>query len=613
MRKLLSAPLSALILVGVVALVYGQSVGFGFVWDDSALVLRDPLIRSWRLIPEGWQQFLFVDARGSTFFRPVQRLTFTADYALFELAPWGYHLTSIALHAAAALALRWLAAGIWARQFGAVGAVIAPFAVALAWAVHPLFTAAVSYVAGRADPLAACFAFCAMRLALDAATSALRPFFLRSVAAALHCFFAACSKEVGLISFLLCTVALFCFRAGARRLLVWGALTAVAVGGYAWLRFSIDPITAPERPPTPFSQRAANVAEAAVEYARLSLLPTDLLMERGMPAAPAVDKAEAAAVKASTSTLAVGGLLILAVGIACFQARGEPALSCAWLAFVVAYLPTSNVFSLNAVVADHWMYQPLAFLLLAAGLTVCKWASSWSPPLRRIALVGFALWVAGLALRTWVRVADWRDQRTFLERTMASGGQTARMWVNLGGLDAKTNPERAEADFERALAISPGEPHAMLGLANLALGSGDHARARDWIARLDGNRVFATARWQTLAVIARREGSGNGLAELARARAIDPADWPLLRLECNYLASEGNRPEALRRLEAFCDRFDFRSEAWLMLARMARESGDNVLAQLAFDRALACDVHLESRLRNAAHALPLVPEEGAAP
>src|SRR5882757_2005489 len=76
-----------------------------FVWDDTALVLRDPLIRSWRLIPEGFQHFLFVDATPSNFFRPVQRVTYTLEYWAFGFRPLPYHATNILLHLGAAIAL----------------------------------------------------------------------------------------------------------------------------------------------------------------------------------------------------------------------------------------------------------------------------------------------------------------------------------------------------------------------------------------------------------------------------------------------------------------------------------------------------------------------------
>jgi hypothetical protein len=49
----------------VFALVsYWPALRNGFVWDDQALILRDPLIRSWRLIGEAFH-FLFTDAPSS--------------------------------------------------------------------------------------------------------------------------------------------------------------------------------------------------------------------------------------------------------------------------------------------------------------------------------------------------------------------------------------------------------------------------------------------------------------------------------------------------------------------------------------------------------------------
>ena len=76
---------------------YAPAIRNGFVWDDTALILRDPLIRSWRLIPEGFQHFLFTDATASDFYRPIQRLTYTFDYAAFGFRPAGYHVTSISV------------------------------------------------------------------------------------------------------------------------------------------------------------------------------------------------------------------------------------------------------------------------------------------------------------------------------------------------------------------------------------------------------------------------------------------------------------------------------------------------------------------------------------
>src|SRR2546428_13126253 len=97
--------LAVLLIIIAVFACYAPALRDGFVWDDTALILRDPLIRSWRLIPEAFNHFLFVDATASDFYRSLQRLTYTLDYAAFAVRSGPYHAASILLHAAAAIAL----------------------------------------------------------------------------------------------------------------------------------------------------------------------------------------------------------------------------------------------------------------------------------------------------------------------------------------------------------------------------------------------------------------------------------------------------------------------------------------------------------------------------
>src|SRR4029434_9172449 len=93
-----------LVIIAATFLVYWPASRNGFVWDDTALVLRDPLIRSWRLIPESFRHFLFLDATASNFYRPLQRLTFLAGYAVLKFVTRGYYRTSVYVHIAAAIA-----------------------------------------------------------------------------------------------------------------------------------------------------------------------------------------------------------------------------------------------------------------------------------------------------------------------------------------------------------------------------------------------------------------------------------------------------------------------------------------------------------------------------
>src|SRR5207247_9069930 len=143
------------LLVVLIFAAHAPALRTTFVWDDTALVLRDPLIRSLRLIPEGFQHFLFVDATPSNFYRPVQRLTYTLEYWAFAFRPAPYHLTNILLHAATAIALFLFVLAFFRlyrvdeRKSPGVAAI-----ASLAWALDRLYSGFIYYVSVAAVSLA---------------------------------------------------------------------------------------------------------------------------------------------------------------------------------------------------------------------------------------------------------------------------------------------------------------------------------------------------------------------------------------------------------------------------------------------------------------------------
>ncbi len=80
------------------------------------------------------------------FYRPLGELTFAVDYRLWELNPFGYHLTNLLLHLLCAF-LTWRLV----RRFCDVPGVA--FAAATLFAIHPVHTEAVLWISGRFDLL----------------------------------------------------------------------------------------------------------------------------------------------------------------------------------------------------------------------------------------------------------------------------------------------------------------------------------------------------------------------------------------------------------------------------------------------------------------------------
>ncbi len=354
----------------VFALVsYWPALRNGFVWDDQALILRDPLIRSWRLIGEGFQHFLFTDAAASDFYRPLQRLSYTFDYAVFFLAPAGYHLISILWHAAAAIALFFFAEEFLALCNWEPGRRIkVAFLTALVWVWHPVQSSAVIYLAGRADSMAAAFGFLALFLALRMGRASGYQRWIFGLGAGFCFLGSALSKEMGLIFLLLWLIIFFARRPRPALFGVIGVVAGV-LAAYLSLRLTAEHIAAPSPPPVPFLVRPIVVARAVAEYAGLLVFPLHLHMERDVETHPSgFDNASLNAASWRELQTLAGIILIVAWGCALWRTRRQPAIFLPLLLALVAYLPVSGAITLNATVAEHWLYLPSAFLFLAGAV-----------------------------------------------------------------------------------------------------------------------------------------------------------------------------------------------------------------------------------------------------
>ena len=597
-----------LVIIAATLFVYWPAQRNGFVWDDTALVQRDPLIRSWRLIPEGFRHFLFLDATASNFYRPLQRVSFTLDYALWDRSAAGWHLTSIYLHIAAAIALFFLAEKLLANRECAC-------VIAALWAIHPLHTSAVTYIAGRADPLQALFGFAGLALALaslnvsrkgakaqradDAAPifAPLRlcvsffPDLFSAMAAA--CFLCAMlSKEAG-FSALLIWFAILAWRRVPRA--VWGkwiVLGAAVVAIYGALRFTAESTPPPKQDVPPLSARPILAARAVAEYAGLILAPVHLRMERDVSSGVGIPSERSAnAQRREWQTLL--GFALIAGGIAWWRwsRRRAPIAALALIAGLIAYLPVSNLFALNASVAEHWLYVPLAFIFIALAASL---------PFHRpsFALV-FAAWTAWLPVRTWQRQPDWKDQRTFLERNIEAGGDSARMRVNLGQVEsAAGRDDLALEQMRLALTLAPEQPFALLGAATVLVRLNQPDAAEPLLAKAETHPVLATECRMLRASMARLR-TGADIAPLLREAALAaPTHWPAWRRYLAELDRTDRRAEALRELRVFLERQSFRAESWAMLGDLLAKEHDTPRAIAAFTEAKRLDVHdAESRTR----------------
>src|SRR5687768_7990204 len=160
---------AVLLVIGLV--VRGWSLKGQRIWDDQYLAFQNPFIKSPLLILESFRHYLFLESY-STHYRPIQTLSYLFDYCLWNTNAYGFHLTNILLHATSGVLLyllaRKLLASLWfhnvplavrdrvRKRLGGIS--LTAFLIALLWSVHPVHSAAIDYISGRADSLAFVFA-----------------------------------------------------------------------------------------------------------------------------------------------------------------------------------------------------------------------------------------------------------------------------------------------------------------------------------------------------------------------------------------------------------------------------------------------------------------------
>src|SRR5579862_2830602 len=142
-------PLHVLLILLLVLISYGQSLDYGFVWDDHQLIVDNPKIKSVESIRQVLtNDFWNVgygrrdDTRG--FYRPLITLSYLADYSIWGLNPKGYHLTNVIAHAIASVLAYFLALILLRRPTHALLS-------AVLFAVHPTHVESVCWISGRTD------------------------------------------------------------------------------------------------------------------------------------------------------------------------------------------------------------------------------------------------------------------------------------------------------------------------------------------------------------------------------------------------------------------------------------------------------------------------------
>lgn len=445
-------------------LTYSNTLHYGLVWDDLIQITKNPLLKDKTLaglvrifkfpvgIIPGSHEY------ASSSYRPLQTLSYWLNQRFWGPDPAVYHATNLGLQGLAAVLLFFLIRKLLNSKETA-------FWVSALFAVHPLQIAAVTYVSGRAESLAAIFMFSSFLFFCKAQPhSAARRFFWMALSAA---FFLAAllTKEVTMVlPALFATYACIykTYREGERwrwKPLVSDNLAYVAaLAVYLTVRLRVlGTMGQGGIGSMSMSDRACSALMSIFEYVRLIFLPYGLHMAYQLPA-PSIG-----------AHLILAGALVCALLVtATWIARRWPPVFLGLLWFWIFLIPVLNLLVLvNGPMAEHWLYNPIVGFFIAA-VTAFFVFSDRSAFFKRVSEAVLALAVLCLAATTYHSNPVWKDEISLYKNILKYTHYFAEIYNNLGVVYAdKHRLNEAEECFQKALEVDPNFEKAKVNLETL--------------------------------------------------------------------------------------------------------------------------------------------------
>ena len=461
-----------------------------FVYDDTTIIRDNTLLRGWSALAHAWSAPYWptTGADVSGLYRPLHVAVLSMLWNVGGGAAWPFHLYSLALHSAVALAVWWLLR----RGVGTVAAAVG----ALWFATHPLHVEAVASAANTAELLVVGCTIALTWLLVRRSPRSGAAGVVADWSTALGCAAltaaAVLSKESGLLALPIAALTAWGWHPAAAerrgdllrgRRRVWlacGAALAVAllartiVLGAPVARVSI---AAPGLDVLTPAERIVAMLSLWPRIARMIVWPGLLAPYYGPTILPA--ERGGLAVLALLSALALVALALITAR------RGDrrPVVALAWVA--LSYLPASNLLTATGqLIADRTLFGATVGAALALG-----WAMDSVPRRARVALVIVAaLAIARDTLASARYAVAWSSHRTLWER-LVEVSPTEPRGYQLLGIDASQRGDttRALPLLARAFAMEPRARRTRFEYGQLLYTTGRYAQAVQVLAPLLAN------------------------------------------------------------------------------------------------------------------------------
>ena len=440
------------------AVVYARVVKFQFVFDDRALIVENPVLRSWRFLPYYFTHHLtshMFPPMPSSYYRPVLLLWLRINYTLFDLRPAGWHLSTLGLHLTATLTVYLLARQILRDRFTSGVA-------ALFFGLHPVHVECVAWVMGLTEPLVASLSIGSFLCYLKGREG--KPGARIGSASSLLLYaLGMLAKETALMLPLIIFVYESAFsrrsetvsskarsaslRAGIRTALPYLILTAPYMAARTMV------LKALSHPATFLPRRTLLLTDPLVlwDYLKLLVWPFGLSAFYDVPYVTAPNL--------RNFFLPVVGLGVAGSALGWWSRRSrDAAFATAWLVFPILPVLNLAVFPEGEIVHDRYLYVPSVGLALLVAIGVGRLRDIPLKPLRQIPLrlvLTVALLVA-FGVASIYQCLYWSDNLTLYSRGVAIAPHNNMTKNNLANeYIERGRASEAIALYEEVLAEKP--------------------------------------------------------------------------------------------------------------------------------------------------------------
>lgn len=480
-----------LLLLGLIIIIaYSRTFQVPFVFDDFHSIVDKSRIRDF---------FSFLSPNALTYPRPLTDLTFALNYRIGGLEILGFHIVNTLIHIFNAWLVYMISMVLFTRlgsndllsedkksSEGSNFPIIAAFAAALFFALHPMQTQAVTYIVQRYTSLSAFFSLLCIWLFLQARlrmeetnqpcqSKIFDPVVILFMCTSLVCAVSAfLSKQTAamlpgliiLLELILFKKSLFARKRAALTIIpilflfiFFVAYSSGALRGEISLSSLLEDVGVKTMETRDISRWTYLITQFSVIvlYIRMIVLPYGQNIDHMYPFTEYFWNVQ---------TLFSIGLILGIIVLAFYAYRKKPLITLAVGWFFIALSVESSIIPIRDAMFEHRMYLPMFGPALIFGLMIFYAAEKINKKAFVWLLAGCLILILGIT--TVVRNEVWRDPVKLWKDSIQKNPYNFRAWTNLGQVQlAKNDIPAAEKSFRYSLKLRSQNSQAMgnLGIA----------------------------------------------------------------------------------------------------------------------------------------------------